>query len=289
MTTLQAAVTGVLAGGLAALMAAGLSVTWGILRVINLAHFGLILLGAYLTFELTTGRGLDPVATLLVTAPVLAALGALLQWTYDRLRVSEFHSLLLTFGLLVAIVQATSNVWSADYQRMSATVNPYATRALDLGPLALPVPTLLAFAVAVLLIGAADLALRRTFAGRALRASAQDRAVAAAFGVNHRAIATLLAGAAGATAAVAGTLYALANALTPAAAFDWFGTVFAVVILGGVGHLLGTLAAGLLVGGLSGVVSVVASPAAEPFVLFTLIVLALLARPHGLFGRAGAV
>ncbi len=86
-----------------------------------------------------------------------------------------------------------------------------------------------------------------------------------------------------ATAAVAGMLFALANALTPASAFEWFGTVFAVVILGGIGHLVGTLAAGVLVGALSSVVSVVLSPAAAPFVLFSAIVLALLLRPQGLF------
>ena len=88
-----------------------------------------------------------------------------------------------------------------------------------------------------------------------------------------------------ATAAVAGMLFALANALIPATAFEWFGTVFAVVILGGIGHLIGTLVAGLLVGALSGVVSLVLSPAAAPFVLFSVIVVTLLLRPHGLFAR----
>jgi branched-chain amino acid transport system permease protein len=95
----------------------------------------------------------------------------------------------------------------------------------------------------------------------------------------------LLGALSGTTAAIAGMLFALANALIPATAFEWFGTVFAVVILGGIGHLTGTLAAGLLVGALSGVVSVLLSPAAAPFVLFSAIVLALLLRPRGLFVR----
>jgi branched-subunit amino acid ABC-type transport system permease component len=82
-------------------------------------------------------------------------------------------------------------------------------------------------------------------------------------------------------------LFALSSALTPATAFEWFGTVFAVVILGGIGHVLGTLVAGLLVGALSGVVAVLASPATEPFVLFAMIILALLLRPRGLFARTG--
>jgi branched-chain amino acid transport system permease protein len=288
MSTIQAALSGVLLGGLYALMAAGLSVTWGVLRVINLAHFGLMLIGAYLTFELASAWHVDPLWTLLVTVPALFILGGALQLAFDALRISEVNSLLLTFGLLIIIVQSVSTIWTADFQRMTAAVNPYATDSVRLGRLVFPVPTLFAFAVAVLIIGCAHLVLRRTFAGRALRAYAEDRAVAAAFGVDHRRVGVLLAATSGGTAAVAGMLFSLGSALTPATAYEWFGTVFAVVILGGVGHLLGTLSAGLLVGLLSGVVSVVLSPATAPFVLFSLIVLALLVRPRGLFAARTA-
>jgi branched-chain amino acid transport system permease protein len=284
MITVNAALTGALIGGLYALMAAGLSVTWGVLKIINLVHFGLILIAAYLTFQIATSWSVDPLLTLVITVPAMALLGAALQWAYDRLGVAEFNSLLVSFGLLIIVGQVVSNIWSADFQRMTAAVNRYATTSLTLGPIALPVSTLLAFVAALVLIGGGHLALQRTFAGRAMRAFAQDRAVAAAFGIDHRRIGVLLAAISGATAAIAGMLFALANALTPSTAYEWFGIVFAVVILGGVGHLLGTLLAGVLVGVLSGVVSVVLSPAAAPFVLFSAIVLALLLRPQGLFG-----
>ncbi len=288
MITVQAALTGALIGGLYALMAAGLSVTWGVLKIINLVHFGLILIAAYLTFQIATSWNVDPLLTVVITVPAMALLAAALQWAFDRLGVAELNSLLLSFGLLIIVGQVVSNVWTADFQRMTTEVNRYATRSVTLGQLAFPVTTLLAFVAALVLIGGGHLALQRTFAGRAMRAFAQDRAVAAAFGIDHRRIGMLLAGVSGATAAIAGMLFALANALTPATAYEWFGIVFAVVILGGVGHLLGTLAAGVLVGVLSGVVSVVLSPAAAPFVLFSAIVLALLLRPQGLFG-GGAV
>jgi branched-chain amino acid transport system permease protein len=287
MDTVQAALSGVLVGGLYALMAAGISITWGVLRIINLIHFGLILLGAYLTFQLATSWGVNPILTLAVTAPAMFVLGAAVQWGFDRLGISELNSLLLSFGLLIVIVQGISNLWSADYQRMDAATNPYASSSIGVGPLVFPINTLLAFALAVVVIGGAHVALRRTFTGRALRAFAQDRAIAAAFGIDHRRIGLLLAGAAGATAAAAGMLFALSNALTPATAFEWFGTVFAVVILGGIGHLAGTLVAGLLVGALGAVITVVVSPAAEPFVLFSIIILVLLLRPQGLFARGG--
>jgi branched-chain amino acid transport system permease protein len=283
MTIVQAALSGILLGGLYALMAAGVSVTWGVLRIINLAHFGMILLGAYLTFELASTWEVNPLVTLVVSVPVMFVLGGAAQFAFDYLRISELNSLLLSFGILIIIVQSVSNVWSADFQRMTAAVNPFATESVHLGRLAFPLPTLLAFAVALVVILGAHLVLRRTFLGRALRAYAEDRPIAAAFGIDHRRIGVLLAAASGATAAIAGMLFSLANSLTPATAFEWFGTVFAGVILGGIGHLVGTLAAGVLVGLLSSVVSVVLSPATAPFVLFSTIVLALLLRPQGLF------
>jgi branched-chain amino acid transport system permease protein len=285
MSTVQAALSGALLGGLYALMAAGVSVAWGVLRVINLAHFGMILIAAYLTFEVASSWNVDPILTLVVSVPAMFVLGGLVQWAFDRLRISELNSLLLSFGLLIIIVQGVSNVWSADFQRMTESVNPYATESVSVGRLVFGVPTLLASAAAVAVIVGAHLVLVRTFAGRALRAAAADPAVAAAFGVDHRRMGVVLAAVAGATAAVAGMLFALGNSLTPATAFEWFGTVFAVVILGGIGQLVGTLAAGVLVGVLSGVVSVLLSPAAAPFVLFSAIVLALLLRPSGLFAR----
>ncbi|MPZ79753.1 MAG: branched-chain amino acid ABC transporter permease [Actinophytocola sp.] len=285
MSTVQAALAGVLLGGLYALMAAGVSVIWGVLRIINLAHFGMILISSYLTFQLASAWDVDPILTLAVTVPGLAVLGGALQWGYERLGITDLNSLLVSFGLLIITVQVVSNVWSADFQRMSSAVNPYATASVSVGRLVFPVTTLFAFLIAVTLITGAHLALQRTFIGRAMRASAQDHTIAAAFGINHRSLGVLLGGVSGATAAVAGMLFALANALTPTTAFEWFGTVFAVVILGGIGHLMGTLVAGLLVGALSGVVSLLLSPAAAPLVLFSVIVLTLLLRPHGLFAR----
>jgi len=137
----------------------------------------------------------------------------------------------------------------------------------------------------VVLIGGAWVALRTTFAGRALRAFAEDREIAAAYGIDHRRLGVLLAGGCGATAAVAGMLFALGNTLTPDRAFEWIGIVFAVVILGGIGHVLGSLAAGILVGVLASVTSVVWESTASLLVVFLVIVLALLVRPHGLLVR----
>jgi branched-chain amino acid transport system permease protein len=284
----QAAVAGALTGGLFAIMAVGLSLTWGMLRVINLAHFGLILVGAYLTFQLADTWGVDPIATIVVSVPLLFIAGALIQLAFERLGLTEFNSLIVSFGLLIIVVQATTNIWSADFQRLDAAANPYATSSLAIGPLVFPTPTLLAFAFALLIAGATHLGLTRTYPGRALRAFAQDRPIAAAFGIDHVRLGALLAGFAGATAAVAGMLFTLGNAVIPTAPFEWVGVVFAVVILGGIGDAIGTFLAGTIVGAASGVVAVVLSPAAAPLVIFSAVILALLLRPGGVFARRTA-
>ena len=140
---------------------------------------------------------------------------------------------------------------------------------------------------AIALVVAIHLVIQRTYPGRALRAFAEDPPIAAAFGIDHRRLGVLLAGAAGATAAVAGTLFSLGGSLTPSTAYEWFGVVFAVVILGGIGNVLGTLLAGLLVGTIAGVMSVVWSPVTAPLVMYSLVVLALLFRPRGLLPQRG--
>jgi branched-chain amino acid transport system permease protein len=288
MIAIQAAISGALLGGLFAMMAVGVTLTWGLLRVINLAHFGMILLSAYLTFELSTSLRIDPILTLVVTAPIMFVIGAALQWTFERLDIAELNSLLVSFGVLIIVIQVVSNIWSADFLRMDGAVNPYATRSLTIGAFAFPLPTLLAFIFAVVFVGGAQLILGRTFAGRAVRAFAQDRTIASAFGIDHARLGMALAGVAGASAAIAGMLFALGNALTPTTPFEWFGVVFALVILGGIGDVWGTLVAGVLIGTLSAVVSVVWSPATAPLVLFSAIIVALLFRPRGLFARGSA-
>lgn len=285
MILLQAAISGALLGGLFALMAFGLSLTWGMLRLINLAHFGLILLGAYMTFEIATTARVNPLFTVVITAPILFVAGAVLHWAFVRFGLAEFNSLLVSFGILIAIIQMVSNIWSADFQRMDAAVNPFATQSAVVGPFVFPTPTLLAFATALAIVAGAHVFFARSYPGRALRAFAQDRQIAAAFGIDHVRLGALLAGMAGASAAIAGMLFAVGSALTPSAPFEWFGLVFAVVILGGIGNVGGTLGAGVVVGMASGVVSVVWSPATAPIVIFGAIIVALLVRPEGLFIR----
>ena len=287
-TYLQAGVSGVMIGGLYAVMALGLSLTWGLLRVINLAHFALILLGAYVTYQLTTSTGADPLLATLILVPAMFVLGVGVQWLIERFEVDEFNSLLLSFGLFIIAIRLINNIWSADFRQIEAAENPYASRALFVADIAFPVPQLIALGAALAFAVATFLVLRRTYFGKALRALAYDREMAAAFGVNPRRIGMLAAGMASAMAAVAGVLIGINQAVFPQLAFEWVGLIFAVVILGGIGNLLGAVGAGILIGLVAGLVGVAWTPQGAPLVVFLLLILALLFRPNGLFGRLGA-
>lgn len=285
MNELQSIVFGALTGSFFALIALGLSLTWGFLKVINLAHFGVVLLGSYVTFQLATTTAMNPIATVAITVPAMFVLGALIQWGFERFQVSELNSLLISYGILIIIIQLVQNTWSADFQRMDPSVNPYFTQSLAVGQLRFPVPTLLAAAAGISLVLISHWVLEKTYAGRALQAFGQDRQIASAFGIDHRLLGIVLAGVAGASGAIAGMLHALGQTLTPDAPFEWIGRVFAIVILGGIGNVNGTLYAGILVGAVAGAVAFIWSASVAPLVVFSLVVLALIFRPEGLFSR----
>jgi branched-chain amino acid transport system permease protein len=285
----QALISGILLGGLYAILAVGLSLTWGMLKVINLAHFGFAFLAAYLTYQISTSFGLDPFLTLLFTVPIFFLIGLALQWFFNKFDVSEFNSLLVSFGLFVIFQAIMRAVWTADYRRINVEINPYASESLWIGPFALPIPQFGAFIAAVIVVGLTLTVLNYTYAGKALRAISQDRDIAAAFGVNYRKMSTLLMGVATAYAAIAGAFIAMIFALYSEAGVEWIGVIFAVVILGGLANVPGALGAGLLVGIVQALTSVIVNPGVAPLVTFTLLIVALLFRPEGLFTRRSTI
>jgi len=272
----QSLLSGLFIGGLYGLFGLGLSLSWGLLRLINLAHFALIFLGAYLTYHLTTTAGLDPFLALLVIAPTFFVLGVALQAAFARLGVGEFASLLVTFGLTVVIESVIQGIWTADFRRLES---PYGTAALRAGPLFLPVTEVLILVAAAVLSVATWAWLRYTYVGKALRAGAEDPAIAAAFGVDHRRLALLLSGLGAAYAGVAGTFVALLYTLAPSQIYAWIGVVFAVVIIGGLGKPLGPLVAGIAIGISEAITMALTAPSWAPLVSFTLLILVLVLRP----------
>jgi branched-chain amino acid transport system permease protein len=272
----QALVSGLLAGGIYGLLALGLSLSWGLLRLVNLAHFALALLGAYLTYQLGSAWHVSPWLAAAAIVPAFFALGLGLHAVFTYFRVTEFTSLLVTFGLAVILESVIQWIWTADYRRYET---PYATASARLGPLFVPTLELLACLTAAVLALATWAWLRFSYVGKGLRASAEDPAIAAAFGVNHRLQGFLLAGLSAAYAAIAGVFIALVATLAPAQIWAWVGVVFAVVIIGGLANPLGALLAGLLIGVSESLTMAVVTPAWAPLVSFSVLIFILIARP----------
>ena len=275
----QAILSGVFVGALYGLLGLGLGLSWGLLRLINLAHFAFAFLAAYLCYQLVTAFGMDPLVTLVVVVPAFFALGAALHAVMARFALTPFNSLLLTFGLTGIVEALIQTVWTADFRRMESH---YGQAKFRLGELFVPVPELITLVLAVGLSLAVWAVLRHTDVGKALRAAAEDAPIAAAFGVNRRLHAILLAGTCAALAAVAGVCLALTATLAPSQTYAWVGVVFAAVMLGGLGSALGPLLAGVLIGVSEAITMAVTAPSWAPIVSFTLLITVLLLRP----GRA---
>ncbi len=281
----QALISGLLLGGVYAILAIGLSLTWGMLKVINLAHFAFAFLAAYLTYQISTSFGVDPFLTLLVTIPIFFLVGIGLQWFFNRFEVSEFNSLLVSFGLFIILQAIMAALWTADYRRIDAAINPYAAKSFWVGPFALPIPHFSSFIAAMIMAGLTIYVLHYTDVGKALRALSQDRDMAAAFGVNYQKMSMLLMGVSTAYAGAAGVFIAMIFALFPEAGVEWIGVIFAVVILGGLANVPGAVGASLLIGMVQALTTVLANPGMAPLVTFTLLIAALLFKPEGLFTR----
>jgi len=273
----QSALSGVFIGSLYGLLGLGLGLTWGLLHVINLAHFAFAFLAAYLCYQLASVGGMDPLLTLAIIVPLFAALGVAVQWLLARFSVSPLNSLLATFGLAAIVEAGIQWVWTADFRKLESV---YAGQKFRVGELFIPVPELMTLLAALALSFGIWAAMRYTDLGRALRALAEDAPVAAAFGINAKAHALVLAGVCGALAGVAGVCLALGFTLTPSQIYAWVGVVFAAVMLGGLGSALGPLAAGILIGVSEAVTMAFASPSWAPIVSFTLLILLLLLRPE---------
>ena len=272
----QAILSGIFIGALYGLLGLGLSLSWGMLRQINLAHFALAFLGAYLTYQLTTVSGLDPLVTLALVAPCFFAFGVLMHWLLARFAISPFNSLLVTFGLTVIIESLIQWIWTADQRIMDSA---YGAMKFKIGALYVPFPELLTLIMAVTLSLCTWAALRYTDLGKAMRAAAEDAPIAAAFGVNERALALLLSGYAAALAGVAGVCLALSFTLAPSQIYTWIGVVFAAVMIGGLGNPIGPLVAGIVIGVSEALTMALTAPAWAPLVSFSLLIVVLLVRP----------
>jgi branched-chain amino acid transport system permease protein len=286
---IQQLVLGLLLGGLYGLAAAGLSLVFGVLKILNVAHGELIMVGGYAAW-LAAGAGLDPFLALLGVIPLTAAVGLVLYWGSfafvvrfeEEARIK--NSLLVGFGLALALHALAVRVFTADERSIPTA---YAGKALAVGGIVVPAARLGSLVVAVVLIGLTHLFLARTRWGHAIRAAAEDWEAALLQGIDVRrayvlafAIGTGLAGA-------AGCLVAVGYSISPAIGLEWTLKALIVVVLAGLGSLFGTFVGGLVLGVAEAASAVALGGPYREVVGLLLFVCVLVARPQGLFGRGG--
>ena len=265
----QSLITGVLTGGLYGLLALGLSMSWGLLRLVNLGHFAIALLGAYITWWLGTAYGVAPWLAGAIIVVAFFIYGVALHWVFMRFAVTEMASMLITFALAVIVESTLQFIWTADFRRYET---PWGSESWIVGSLYVPKLNLMAFLVACLLAGGTWAWLRYTYVGRALRACAEDAPIAIAYGINHRRLSFILSGLCAAYAGVAGVFIALVATLAPSQIWSWVGVVFAVVIIGRLGNPVGALAGGILIGVCEALTMAVINPSWAALVSFSVLI-----------------
>lgn len=285
MTTFfQATAYGLLQGGLLALIAAGFSLVWGVMNIVNLAHGAFVILGAYVAYELNDWAGVDPFLGMLVAAVVLFAVGYVLQRYLINLVVNApiFVTLLLTFGLELLAVQGMNIVFTADYRSIPTS---YAARSLALGGVQVPYGRLLAFFVAVAVTLALVALVGRTRVGLAITATGMDRGAARLMGIRARHVYALTFGIAAGLAGMAGAMVGTLGTFQPAAAAQYTLLGFVIAVMGGLGNMYGTLLGGVSIGLVLAWAGQYLPGTWVNAVAFLVLVLVLIFRPAGLLGR----
>jgi branched-chain amino acid transport system permease protein len=284
MNWVQIVVQGGLLGGLYALFAIGLSLSFGIMRLVNIAHGDLIVLSAYIGLMVIYATGVHPVVTLIVVVPVMFVLGYVLQRALlnQTLTGGLLPPLLVTFGISVIIENVLLQAFGADNRRLQA--GAIETSSFEIGGLAVGVYPLIVFATAVVCIGALQLLFYRTALGRAFRATSDDAETAELMGIDNRHLYALGLGIAMVFTALAGILMAIRTNFDPAAGPIRLIFAFEAVIIGGLGSLWGTLLGGMVLG-IAQAIGAALSPTWQILAGHIAFLIILLVRPSGFFPR----
>ena len=284
MEWFNAVVQGALLGGLYALFAAGLSLIFGVMRLVNIAHGDLIVLAAYLGLSVTLVLGIHPLLALIVVVPAMAVAGYILQRGILNQTLGQdlLPPLLVTFGLSVIIQNALLEIYTADPQKMNAGL--LETASVSLGGLSLGVLPLLTFAVAVLVIAGLQWTFYRTALGRAFRAVSDNQDIAQLMGLNRRHIFGLSMALALAVTAIAGILLGIRTSFDPSIGGGRLIFGFEAVIIGGLGNLWGTLAGGVILG-VAQTIGAKIDPGWQILSGHLVFLIILAVRPNGLFPR----
>lgn len=283
----QLLAAGVLLGGVYALISIGLTLIFGVMRVVNFAHGEFLMVGMYLTYYLVTALHVNPYLALVVVAPALYLFGLVVEVAIVKPTIgrSDVVQVFATVGLSIVLQSGALMAFSANVMGLNL---PVTNALLHAGPLTMGVPQVLAFVAAMLVAAALFVFLRRTDIGRAIRATAQDRSAAALMGINVAAIYRLTFGLGSAMTGLAGALLMPIYSVSPTVGEQFVLIAFVVVVLGGMGSVTGALVGGLLIGIVETFSGFVIDPQWKQAVYFLIFLVVLVFRPAGLFGVRGS-
>jgi branched-chain amino acid transport system permease protein len=279
----QTIVLGLLIGGTYALLASGLTLIFGVMRVINIAHGSFLILAAFLTYTAWRATGIDPLVSVIFTAPLMFAFGWLL-YTLAVQRVRDAHissSVLLTFSIALVVEGMMGLIWG----NTSHSVRPsYVDESFHIGEIFLPKAQVYGCALASVVLVALYVVLTRTWLGRAIRASAANPSGAALVGVNVSAVAALAFGVGVGAAGAGGSIVSVLYPFLPGSHYQWIARLLGIIVLGGMGSLPGAVVGALLLGVAETATVSYISPQWATAVPYLVIFVVLLARPQGLVG-----
>jgi branched-chain amino acid transport system permease protein len=281
---IQSVVLGVLLGGLYALLAAGLTLYFGVMRVVMIAHSAFLILAAYLAWYFHLQTGLDPLLSLPITVPLFFAIGVALQrLLLARLRPATrtMMSVLLTFSIAIVIEGALGTVFTGSQRRIQL---PYSSASLELFGARVAVVKLLAFAMAAIALAVLYLVMTRTRLGQALRATIQHPEAAKLVGIQTERVAGYGFGLGLATAAIGGTALALDSTIYPSLHWRWIGPLMAIIVVGGLGSVPGTAIAAMVLGMAMSLLQIPLGTTWAQTVFYLALFATLAVRPQGFFG-----
>ena len=277
-------VMGFLLGGLYALIALGLSMVFGVMRLINLAHGDLVILGSYMAYGLVTLLGLDPILSLVICIPVMFALGFGIQkYLMGRaFGISAEVPLIIAFGISLIIQNANQIMWTPLSRGIDTS---YSLTSFHLGQRQFPLLYLLDFIAGIVVMLALREFLSRTYLGKAITAASQDKRAAQLMGINTNRIHGYAFAIAMVSAAVAGVFLGMTFPFTPTSGTSLLTIAFGTVIIGGLGSMLGTFLGGVILGMVQTIGGYFFGPATQMLILYVIVLVILAIRPQGLFGR----
>lgn len=277
-------VMGILLGGLYALIAMGLSLVFGVMRLINVAHGDLVILGSYFAYAAMSRLGVDPILSLVVGMPLMFALGFGIQkFLLSRaFKISMEAPLIIAFGISIILQNIYQIVWSPLSRGLTTS---YALKSFTLGELRVPLVYLLNFVFALAVMLLLREFLKRTYLGRAIDAASQDRRASQLMGINIERIYAFAFAIAMAIAALAGVFLGLTFPFTPTSGVSFLIIAFGVVVLGGLGSISGTFIGGIAFGLAQTLGGHFFGTTAQMLVAYVMVFIILTMRPQGMFGR----